>query len=258
MRRNIMAKKKKAPEVTLEQLIAAAEDFNSFMFASPEEGIPLDLEYDDMLAEVTETADELEKTDTILAATAETLDLLDVEFEAQVAEAETEETDEDPEPEEVDEADEKEDAAKAADIALVKKTKDVEKMKTVAKAWKIRIPPPFYKDLAKLRDYLIGKLDDSAPVAEKKVKVDKPVKEKKTKTASKEKKYTRSNALIDALKKFSGGTREEIVNNADVLFTENGGNTNTNVSNYMFGYVMPSLIILGIVSKSDDKYIWNK
>lgn len=214
------------PEVTLEMLVAVAEDFNSFMFADPDEGIPTDLEFDDLLAEVTETAEELEATDTILAVTAKTLDLLDVEYTAAVAEEEEEVPEPEEEEEEADEPDaekeeeeqdmvgedpapkfvkakkaadkrmakskpdsketeeqEDEDAVKAADIALVKKTKDIEKMKGVAKAWGIRIPPPFYKDTNKLREYLVGKLDGSAPAPEKKEKVDKP--EKKEKKAKK-------------------------------------------------------------------------
>lgn len=188
------------PEVTLEQLIAVAEDFNSFMFASPDEGIPIDLEYDDLLAEVTETAEELEATDTILQITADTLDLLNIDYNAAVAEEEAPESEEDDDQEEekpvpkptgknkpskveVEEEQADEEAAKAADIAMIKKTKDIEKMKGVAKAWGIRIPPPFYKDTAKLKEYLIGKLDGSAPTPEKKEKVDKS--EKKEKKAKK-------------------------------------------------------------------------
>lgn len=176
------AGKKEAPkpEVTLEQLIAVAEDFNSFMFADPEEGIDLDLEYEGLLAEVTETAEELEATDAIQFETAETLNALDVKFTAAVDGFD--EPGEEEAGEETSEDDEKEEAAKAADIAMLKKTKDIEKMKTVAKAYGIRIPPPHYKDIAKLREYLIGKLDGSAPVAEKK---EKPAKAEKKEKAPK-------------------------------------------------------------------------
>ena len=49
-----MAKKKEAvakPEVkvTLEQLVAVAEDFNTFMFTDGEEGINLELDQEDLL-----------------------------------------------------------------------------------------------------------------------------------------------------------------------------------------------------------------
>jgi len=181
------SKKNPKPEVTLEQLIAVAEDFNSFMFADPEEGIDLELEYDELKAEVTETAEELEATDTIQKETAETLNALDIETIAGIADFEEpgEEQEENGQEEENGDEDA---AAKAADIALVKKTKDVEKLKNIAKAWSIRIPPPFYKDTAKLKEYLIGKLDGSAPAPEKpsgkKGKADKPAKQPKESSVS--------------------------------------------------------------------------
>ncbi len=62
--------------------------------------------------------------------------------------------------------------------------------------------------------------------------------------------YTRSHALVDAIKK--GGDRKTIVAFSDDLFVKNGGSTNNNVANYMFGYCLPSLIIVGVVTKSKD------
>jgi hypothetical protein len=172
------------PEVTLEQLISVAEDFNSFMFADPTEGIDLELEYDELLAEVTETAEELEATDTIQKETAETLNALDIETVAGIADFdEPGKEQEEGNGQEEENGDDEDKAAKAADIALIKKTKDVEKLKNIAKAWSIRIPPPFYKDTAKLKEYLIGKLDGSAPAPEKpsgkKGKANKPAKQPK-------------------------------------------------------------------------------
>jgi hypothetical protein len=174
-------KKTPKPEVTLEQLIAVAEDFNSFMFADPTEGIDLELEYDELLAEVTETAEELEATDTIQKETAETLNALDIETVAGIADFDEPGEEEEENGQEEENVDDEDAAAKTADIALIKKTKDVEKLKNIAKAWSIRIPPPFYKDTAKLKEYLIGKLDGSAPAAEKKEKKEKTPKTPKEK-----------------------------------------------------------------------------
>jgi len=67
---------------------------------------------------------------------------------------------------------------------------------------------------------------------------------------SKEKKikYTRSNALIDALK-MGKNTKKELVENANKLYVENGGSDNSNVAKALLGYVMPSLLILGIIKE---------
>lgn len=179
------SKKNPKPKVTLEQLIAVAEDFNSFMFADPTEGIDLELEYDELLAEVTETAEELEATDTIQKETAETLNALDIETVAGIADFDEPGEEQEENGQEEENGDDEDKAAKAADIALVKKTKDVEKLKNIAKAWSIRIPPPFYKDTAKLKEYLIGKLDGSAPAPEKKTKTEKKEKPKSEKKGPK-------------------------------------------------------------------------
>ena len=94
---------------------------------------------------------------------------------------------------------------------------------------------------------------------EKPAKAEKTKKEKAEKPAATKKgatDYTRSHALIDALKG-AAGTREEIVDRADSLFVDSGGKTNQNVSNYMFGYVMPSLKILGIVRQTGKDFEWS-
>lgn len=92
------------------------------------------------------------------------------------------------------------------------------------------------------------------PVAAPKAKKETaPAKEKRAKADSG---YTRSNALVDALEANPGDTREQIVAAADKLYVKNGGNTNPNVSNYMFGYVVPSLLILGIVKQEGKAFTW--
>lgn len=82
--------------------------------------------------------------------------------------------------------------------------------------------------------------------------------EKKVESAEKKEGYTRSHALLDALKAVGSGGRDEVVQHSDGLFVKAGGKTNTNVANYMFGYVMPSLIILGHVKKEGKNFIWIK
>lgn len=179
-----------AKKVTLAMLKSVAEDFNSFMFEEGK-GIDLKLKQPDLQKEIVESAGELADDDTITAETAETLALLNITHEAQVAEAEEEEQEEqevtktdtdeeeiDDEPEAgdnpADEEEELEDEVEPEDpkvvkalLADVKKAKDVEAVKAIAKARGIRIPPPFLKDLSKLKTYVTGKLDGSAPAAPK-------------------------------------------------------------------------------------------
>ena len=177
-----------AKKVTLQMLKAVAEDFNSFMFEEGK-GIDLKLKQAALQKEIVESAGELADDDTITAETAETLALLNITHEAQVAEAEEEEqeeaaetnTDEEETDDEVeageesaDEEEEPEDEIEPEDpkvvkalLADVKKAKDIDAIKAIAKARGIRIPPPFLKDLAKLKTYVTGKLDGSAPAAPK-------------------------------------------------------------------------------------------
>jgi hypothetical protein len=80
----------------------------------------------------------------------------------------------------------------------------------------------------------------------------------KKESAAKEDAYTRSHALLDSLKAASGATRESIVAESNKLFMKNGGTDNMNVANYMFGYVVPSLQILGVVAKDGKNFLWTK
>ena len=231
-----MATKKK---VTLDQLKAAAEDFNSFMEFVDEEGIPADdMSKEELIEEISETGGELIKDDTITAATAATLDALGVDYEATVAEEEDdpeEETKGDLElteedvnamkkaelvklakdeeidiskkkttkairdaildarfwykPKEDEEPKEDEDEivplkgaeAKAMNalIAKVGKSRKLDDVKAIAKENKIRIPPPFLKDLKKLKSYVVGKLEDILSGEAQKPKPKKGKKEKK-------------------------------------------------------------------------------
>jgi hypothetical protein len=146
-------------EVTIEQLVAVAEDFNTFMFTEGEDGIDLDLEYDDLLKEVTELAQDLVDTDTVESETAATLEALQIACPAIVAN--------DSDPVKDDEADETTASQLSADLAVVKKSNKIDKIKEIAKLYKITIPPPFLKDLAKLKVYVVGKLDGSSPAKPK-------------------------------------------------------------------------------------------
>jgi len=64
--------------------------------------------------------------------------------------------------------------------------------------------------------------------------------------------YTRSHALVDALKK--GGTKEQMIKNASILYVKKGGADNENVAKALLGYVLPSLIIIKFVTKNNNKY----
>jgi hypothetical protein len=66
--------------------------------------------------------------------------------------------------------------------------------------------------------------------------------------------YTRSHALIDALK--IGGTKKEVSQKADEFFHDHGGEQNERVSAYMFNYVVPAFVIAGAVVKKDDHFSW--
>lgn len=68
-------------------------------------------------------------------------------------------------------------------------------------------------------------------------------------------KYTRSEALVDALKSFKkGATKKEIVLKSDELYVEKGGDSGLYVSEVMFRYTMPALLLLGHAEQNDDKY----
>ncbi len=221
-----MAKKTNKKKVSLEQLKAAAKDFNSFMEFEEPEGIPFDdMDYDELVEEITETAEELESEDEITQATADTLDALGVDYEATISEEEEEEDDdedtelpteaeikkmkkaelvelaeelevdvdglsvakmksalieeladeeeeEEEEEEEVEEEEVEEEEVEATPlkgkeakvvkdaIAAVKKSRKLDDIKAIAKENGVRIPPPFLKDLKKLKPYVTGKLED--------------------------------------------------------------------------------------------------
>lgn len=113
-----MAKKTK---VTIEQLKAAAEDFNSFMEFEEPEGIPFDdMDYEELVEEISQTAEELESEDTITQATSDTLLALGVDFEATISDEEDEEETEEEEVEEDDEL------PTDAEIRKMKKTELIE------------------------------------------------------------------------------------------------------------------------------------
>lgn len=194
----------KKTAVSLEALQEVAIDFNSFMFDEGK-GLKFEhLEYDDLLAELTEAAEDLVAEDTVTAETANTLKVLGIECPAGVSEAEEadeaddadadaddeEEDNDDTDNQDEESADEQEEVDNSEAIALaeagivkVKKTKKLEDLRAIAKENGINIPPPFLKDLAKMKDYLAKKLSAIAAgeIPAKKAKIAKPKKEKKEK-----------------------------------------------------------------------------
>lgn len=84
--------------------------------------------------------------------------------------------------------------------------------------------------------------------AEKDKKVEPKLPEK---MVEKTKKYTRSNALIDAFGK-DVKTKTDLIKAANIIYIDNGGADNLNVAKALFGYVMPSLLILGVVIEVEN------
>jgi len=71
--------------------------------------------------------------------------------------------------------------------------------------------------------------------------------------------YTRSHAFVDALK--TGGTKKDIVEHADKLYREKNPDAKPEnakkaffVSEVMFRYNMPSLLLMGFVAEKDGAY----
>ena len=69
-------------------------------------------------------------------------------------------------------------------------------------------------------------------------------------------KYTRSQALVDALSG-DGDTKTGMAERANRLYVDNGGTNNAVVARSLLDYVMPSLLILGIV-KETKKGVYQK
>ena len=187
-----MAKKpaetKKAVKPTLEALVAVVEDFNSFMFDEGK-GIDVELTTDELTDEITEAAEDLTADDTISPETAATLKLMGLKNVAQISADEADEADEappvpekkksgkkpakkadpDPETEEEDNTEAKDNAHKC--LLGLKKAKTLEDLRAVAKNNGIVCPPPFLKDIKKLREYVTTKLtaisDGTAPAKKK-------------------------------------------------------------------------------------------
>jgi len=89
----------------------------------------------------------------------------------------------------------------------------------------------------------------------KEVKNKKAQKEKKPFKKKDKSKYTRSNALVESLpEKEETKTRTQMVNDANQLYIENGGNDNLKVAKALLNYVMPSLLLLRILTKDKEEY----
>lgn len=97
-----------------------------------------------------------------------------------------------------------------------------------------------------------AKKDEKAPAKgkakEEPKKAEKPAKTGPTKNGER---YTRSNALVEALDN-GGGTKQEIVKAADELFVKCGGNSNMTVMELQYRFTMPALFELEIVKKDKN------
>jgi hypothetical protein len=208
-------KKKEEPKATLEQLQAVAEDFNSFMKFEEGDEIPTDVEYDELLEEVTEVAGQLEASDTIQAETADTLDALGIEYAATVADDGEAEDEPEPEPEaEAPEIDEEL-------IAKVSKSRKIDDILAVAKTERIAVPPPFRKDIKKLKEYVLNKLNNPTPTQ---TKAKAEPKAKPAPKAKAPKGYSRPMAFAEVVK--TAKTEDDLTIKANQLYVDNGGTDN--------------------------------
>ena len=66
--------------------------------------------------------------------------------------------------------------------------------------------------------------------------------------------YTRSNALVDAFKE-GDATKKELIERAHRLWMNSGGNDKPKVAEALLRYVMPSLLLLGVVEEMEGKYL---
>ena len=150
------AKKQKA---TLEELLAVLEDFNSFMFADEADKIPLEgMTLAGALKEVNDSAAQLEPADQITETSAITLEALGIDSNCEVVANKEEEA-----PTEISEETE-------AFIATVNKSRKLDDIIAIAKDRRIAVPPPFRKDIKKLKVYVVDKLKlgtTAAPVKKK-------------------------------------------------------------------------------------------
>jgi len=101
-----------------------------------------------------------------------------------------------------------------------------------------------------------GKAAKSAPAAkeDKKAAKEAPKGKAKADKPATGNSYTRSIALVDALKDtLTNGpaTKKEICDLSDELYVEQGGKSGAFVAEVMFRYTVPALIALGIVEKGD-------
>lgn len=263
----------KKTAVSLEALQEVAIDFNSFMF-DEDKGLKFEhLEYDDLLAELTEAAEDLVAEDVVSAETAATLKTLGIDCPAGVAEAEEvdeDDTDTDDEPdteygegdeEEVNtdeqEAEDNSEAITLAEVTIpkVKKSKKLDELKALAKENGLVIPPPFLKDIAKMKEYLVKKLTaiSDGEIPAKKAKAAAPKKEKKVVSG-----YSRSDAFADAIMKKSAKNEESLVALTNDFYVKNGGKENIKESQWICKIGLKILTKMNIISSAAGKFTYSE
>ncbi len=109
------------------------------------------------------------------------------------------------------------------------------------------------KKVSKKKKGKKAKAKVSKKIREKKKTVDKPIAKETIKKLTKSKfVYTRSHALVDALKK--GGNRKDIIELSNQLYVKKGGLDKVNIATNCFSLSLPVLVLLGTVKKENDKY----
>ena len=257
--------KKKVDKKALKALVAVAEDFNSFMFEE-DEGIDLDLDYDELLAEVADSAGDLTKDDVISADSAETLEELEIEHKSAIEEdedagAEEEEEEEEEEAGAEEEAEEEEEEEAEVEYEEPRKvTKELKTaksaklagLKDLAKENSIRIPPPFLKDVKKLRPYIIKRLKmiQDGEVVKKGTAAKKKTGPKMTSGYCRE--FTYFEALVAGPKK--GMSFDEVIEAANDIYVDNGGKENLKQSAHAGKTILKVLVAAEAVTVKGDKY----
>lgn len=250
-----MSKKQK---VTRDQLVKLASEMNEVMGLEPAIKISKKLDDESLIEKIKAEAEgqiyasdfeedpEDDEKVVFTEEAAETLKALGIEVAedegSEDSEEETEEEPEDAEPEEeVEEEEEEEKPKKGA-------KGEKEEPKKAAKGKKVDVEEEEEEEEEKpAKKPSKGAKEAPKKAAKGKAKAE-PKKAKKVK-------YTRSEALVDALKFFKkGATKKEIVEKSDELYVAQGGDSGMVVSEAMFRYGVPTLLLLEHIELNDGKY----
>lgn len=269
-----MAKKTKQPN--REALEALAREMNEVMGLEPAIKISKKLDDESLIEKIKAEAEgqiyasdfeedsEDDEKVVFTEEAAETLKALGIEVaEDEVSEDSEEEEQEEPEDiEDEEEEEEEEPAPKKGAKGKKVDVEEEEKPKKSAKGKKEEAKPAKGKGKKAEPEEEIEDEEEEEKPAKKPSKGAKEAPKKAAKGKAKAEpkkakkiKYTRSEALVDALKFFKkGATKKEIVEKSDELYVAQGGDSGMVVSEAMFRYGVPILLLLEHIELNDGKY----